>query len=75
MTTALKTHDELLLSRAHEFYELKDLTAMRAWMDANDVVIPGADILTVYGYFLGRVQQVAIELARWVERIPEAHRG
>jgi hypothetical protein len=75
MTTAAQTYDTYLLAKAHEFYELKDLTAMKAWMDANNVVIPGADVTTVYGYFLGRVQQVAIELARWVERIPEAHRG
>jgi hypothetical protein len=75
MANSVIGYDEHLLSFARELAGLKDLTDMRRWMADHDVIIPGADVTTVYAYILGRTMGTMTELARWVERIPEAHRG
>jgi hypothetical protein len=73
--TAAQTYDTYLLNLARELAALSDTDAMRAWLAGHGTDTSREDQGTVYARILGRTQAALDELTRWVERIPEAHRG
>ena len=69
-------YDQHLLTKARQLAGLHDVTQMRRWLaEHDDEDAAGMDASSVYAYILGRLQATTAELVRWVERIPETHRG
>jgi len=71
-------YDQHLLTKARQLAELHDLPQMRAYLvelgQCPDLVASLASAV-VASLVLGRLQATTLELVRWLERIPEAHRG
>ena len=82
MTTALKRdpaaeYDAHLLAKARELASLRTTDQMLAWIQAThgSSIIREDDPSSIRAYILGVTKATLGELTRWLERIPEAHRG
>jgi hypothetical protein len=82
MTTTLKRdpaaeYDARLLRQARELAGLRTTGDMLAWIRANhgSSIINEDDPSSIRAYILGVTKATLGELTRWLERIPEAHRG
>jgi len=73
--SAAADYDRYLLDTARQLASLRDLNGMRLWLATRGDPASEAEGHIVYGHILGRLQATTAELVRWLERIPEAHRG
>jgi hypothetical protein len=68
-------YDQHLLDMARTATEARTVQDRRAWLaERGDWNAEGPDVV-VDAAFMGRAMAVMAELVRWIDRIPEAHRG
>jgi len=70
-------YDAHLLAKARELAGLRTTGDMLTWIQANhgSSIINEDDPSSIRAYILGVTKATLGELTRWLERIPEAHRG
>jgi len=74
---AAAAYDTALLNKARSMSKLDSTEDMRAWLASQDWSAGYADrsYEVVQAAVFGQLKAVTAELVRWLERIPEAHRG
>ena len=81
-TSAAADYDRQLLDKARQLAALNTWEDRQQWLCENspagswaaDIAASGDDA-TIRAYISGVTKATLAELVRWLERIPEAHRG